>query len=277
MNRNFLLTMLMALLTSIQLSAYSTNNTDDERMDKKAAKMLIVYYSWSNNTRKIANEIHSIVGGDMIEITLTTPYAATTDQQLYPIAQEELRAIDNNGIYPSISTVVENLADYDTVFVGYPLWYSRMATPMQAFLHTHGSQLADKTIVLFCTSASSGISGTIADARRLCPDAGFTEALWIRASLVDNSRGSIVSWLQSIGMDGTTGTIQVKANETQIVTEQTQIHITGEFTAASIWDINGRFIAKTNKRTIDTSKLPSGFYLVIVDTGTRSIVKKIIK
>lgn len=165
-----------------------------------SSRCLVVYYTWSGNSRSLANDIGGILGCDVIQVELTTSYTATTDQELYPIAQAEIAAIDNNGTYPSIKTTVENISDYDVVLVGYPLWYSRMATPMQTFLHNHAEQLAGKTIALFCTSASSGISGTVADARRLCPNSTLTEALWVRSSAISNAHNSIVEWLAEIGV-----------------------------------------------------------------------------
>lgn len=161
---------------------------------------LVVYYTWSGNSRSLANDIAGILNCDAIQVEVTTPYNATTDQQLYPIAQAEIAAIDNNGSYPSISSTVENISSYDAIVVVYPLWYSRMATPMQSFLHSHSSGLEGKTIALVCTSASSGISGTVADARRLCPNSILPEALWIRSSAVGNSHASIVTWLENIGL-----------------------------------------------------------------------------
>lgn len=168
--------------------------------DTGGTNNLVVYYTWSGNSRSLANDIAGILNCDAIQVEVTTPYNATTDQQLYPIAQAEIAAIDNNGSYPSISTTVENISSYDAVVVVYPLWYSRMATPMQSFLHSHSSELRGKTIALVCTSASSGISGTVVDARRLCPNSILPEALWIRSSAVGNSRASIVTWLENIGL-----------------------------------------------------------------------------
>lgn len=163
-------------------------------------RCLVVYYTWSGNSRSLANDMGNILNCDVVQVELTTPYTVTTDQALYPIAQAEIAAIDNNGIYPSIKTTVDNIGEYDTVLVGYPLWYSRMATPMQAFLHNHAEQLSGKTIALFCTSASSSISGTVADARRLCPNSTLTEALWVRSSAVSSAHNSIVEWLAEIGV-----------------------------------------------------------------------------
>ncbi len=91
--------------------------------------------------------------------------------------------------------------DSDGIVVCYPLWYSRMATPMQSFLHAHASQLSGKTLALICTSASSGISQTVADARRLCPNSIIPEALWIRASAIGNAHEEIAQWLTEIGIN----------------------------------------------------------------------------
>lgn len=162
-------------------------------------KYLVVYYTWSNNTEAVANELHSIIGGDLIEVTPSTPY--TTDYNtMLTVGQQELNTIDDSGTYPAINTAVESFNEYDIVFVGYPLWYSRMATPMQSFLHNHASKLSGKRIALFCTSASSSMSGTVADARRLCTDATFLESLRVGSSSVNNAHTSLVNWLSQIGV-----------------------------------------------------------------------------
>lgn len=162
-------------------------------------KYLVVYYTWSNNTEAVANELHSIIGGDLIEVTPSTPY--TTDYNtMLTIGQQELNAIDNSGTYPAINTNIDSFNDYDVVFIGYPLWYSRMATPMQSFLHNHASKLSETRIALFCTSASSGMSGTVTDAHRLCPEATFLENLRIGSSSANNSHDTLVGWLGRIGV-----------------------------------------------------------------------------
>lgn len=163
-------------------------------------RCLVVYYTWSGNSRSLATDMGDILDCDVVQVELTTPYPATTDSELYPIAQAEIAAIDNNGTYPSIKTTIENIGDYDTVLVGYPLWHSRMATPMQAFLHNHAEQLSGKTIALFCTSASSNIESTVADARRLCPNSTLTETLWVRSNAISSAHNSIVEWLVNIGL-----------------------------------------------------------------------------
>lgn len=172
---------------------------ETESQPSDNGKYLVVYYSWSNNTEAVANELHTIVGGDLVEVTPATPY--TTDYNtMLSVGQQEINAIDNSGTYPAINTSVESFEDYDVVFVGYPLWYSRMATPMQAFLHAHAAKLSGKRIALFCTSASSSMAGTVTDARRLCADVTFLESLRVGSSSANNAHTSLVNWLGQIGV-----------------------------------------------------------------------------
>jgi flavodoxin len=159
-------------------------------------KFLTVFYSWSGNSRTIANELKTLINTDIVEVTPQTPYTSNYNQML-DVARAEIRAIDNNKEYPAISTTVSNINSYDTIFIIYPLWWSRMATPIQAFLNNHSSQLRNKTIALICTSGSSGIAQTVADARRICPESVFTEALHIRSSAVNNSKNLLAAWLKN--------------------------------------------------------------------------------
>lgn len=162
---------------------------------------LTVYYSWSGNSRSLATSIHDLVGGDLVEVRPTVAYTTNYDEMLQ-VAPNEVRAIDNSGIYPSISTSIDSFDNYDIVFICTPLWWSRMSTPMQSFLHNHSSTLASKEIALVVTSGSSGISGVVADAKRLCPNSIFVgDPLWVTSSQVNSSHNRIVSWLGTLGIN----------------------------------------------------------------------------
>jgi hypothetical protein len=87
-----------------------------------------------------------------------------------------------------------------------------MATPAQAFLHKHRNKLEGKTIALVCTSGSSGIDGTVADARRICPNSIFPEALHIRSANVANARTLLSQWLEKVNIE--TDTISLTAGNT---------------------------------------------------------------
>ena len=115
-------------------------------------------------------------------------------------SREELAAI-RQGNYPPIKTSIESFDDYDIVFVGYPIWYGSMATPMQTFLHTHASKLAGKRIALFATSGSSGISASVSEARSFCPDATIIDrTLLLTSSILSQMATRVPSWLEEIGV-----------------------------------------------------------------------------
>ena len=85
------------------------------------------------------------------------------------------------------------------MFIGYPIWYSHMATPMQTFLHNHADLLAGKRIALFASSGSSGIDTSERDAATLVPDAVFEESLLLTSSTLGNMATRIPQWLESLG------------------------------------------------------------------------------
>lgn len=116
-------------------------------------------------------------------------------------SQEELAAI-RQGNYPSIKTSVTGFDDYDIIFIGYPIWYSSMATPMQTFLHEHASKLTGKRIALFATSGSSGISASLSEARALCPDAAvIDQTLSLTSSTLSEIESRVIEWLNVIGAE----------------------------------------------------------------------------
>jgi flavodoxin len=156
-------------------------------------KVLVVYYSRSGNTREMANQIHGMVGGDIVELQTVNPYPteyrATTEQ-----ARREL----DSGYKPPLTTKVANLASYDVIFVGSPCWWGTFAAPVKTFLSD--SDLSGKTLVPFITHEGSGLGRAPADMARLCPKATLLEGLAVRGGSVKTARGDVESWLRKIGI-----------------------------------------------------------------------------
>lgn len=166
-------------------------------VDGENGRYLVLYSSRSGNTERMAQTIQSTLDCDMIVVEPEMPYEDDYNAMLNR-AQEELDAI-GQGNYPAISTSVENFDEYDIVFIGYPIWYSHMATPMQTFLYNHANLLAGKRIALFASSGSSGISISERDAATLVPDAMFEESLLLTSSTLGNMETRIPQWLESLG------------------------------------------------------------------------------
>ena len=160
-------------------------------------RYLVLYCSRTGNTEQMAQTIQSALDCDMIVVEPETPYEDDYNAML-DRAQTELDAIEQ-GNYPAITTDVESFDEYDIVFIGYPIWYSHIATPMQAFLHNHADLLAGKRIALFASSGSSGIGTSERDAATLVPDAVFEESLLLTSSTLGNMATRIPQWLESLG------------------------------------------------------------------------------
>ena len=146
------------------------------------ARTLIVYYSFTNNVERIVGELRTLIDADVIEVEPAEKgldYAADN----YAIGSAQIAAIRNNpddaASYPAVDAADVDMAQYSTVIIGAPLWWSQMAAPLQSFLFQHGREMAAKNIGLIVSSASSGISGVENDAKRLIPDGRFlSPSLW---------------------------------------------------------------------------------------------------
>lgn len=162
-------------------------------------RYLVLYSSRTGNTERMAQMIGTTLDCDILEIEPRTAYGNDYNAMLER-AQNELAAI-RQGNYPAIKTSVESFEGYDIVFVGYPIWYGSMATPMQTFLHEHALKLAGKRIALFATSGSSGISTSIGEARSLCTDATIIgQTLLLTSSTLSQMKNRVAVWLDEIGV-----------------------------------------------------------------------------
>ena len=189
------------LVTIIALVSMGCNG-DDVFATAPTGKTLVVYYSFTNNVETIVNSLSGKINADVIEIEPAEEgldYAANN----YAIGSSLIAAIRNNpddpNSYPAIKDVDVDVTVYDNIIVAAPLWWSQMAAPMQTFLFHNGSLMRNKNIALIVSSASSGISGVVSDAKRLIPDGNFLEPnLWIRSSQVGNASALIDQWLNQI-------------------------------------------------------------------------------
>ncbi len=165
-------------------------------------KTLIVYYSYTNNVHTIVSDLSTQIEADRIRVQPAEKgldYAANN----YAIGSAQIQAIRNNPddatSYPAIDPVDVNMANYDCIMIGAPLWWSDMAAPLQTFLFQHGKEMAGKKIGLIVSSASSGISGVESDVKRLIPGGNFlTPSLWIRSSQTAGCHSMIAEWLKNI-------------------------------------------------------------------------------
>lgn len=146
------------------------------------------------NTQYVAYVIQENTGADIFRIEPVTPYPMN-HAELEEVATEEKR----NDAMPEIAAEVENIEQYDTIFLGYPNWYADMPRIIYSFLDQY--DLSGKTIVPFVTSGGSGFSNTISTIADLEPDANvITDGLSISRNVVQDAEADIIEWVEGLGL-----------------------------------------------------------------------------
>jgi len=155
-------------------------------------KILVLYYSRSGNTRAVAEEIHTKVGGDIFQLKTARPYPESYDD-VVEIAKKE----KTSNARPAYAEPVPDLNSFNTVFIGYPCWWGTM--PMVFFTLLGKYPLAGKTIVPFTTHGGSGFGDSLRDLKRLCPKAKILQGLEVRGTAAHSSEDRVSSWLKKLG------------------------------------------------------------------------------
>lgn len=155
-------------------------------------RILIAYFSLSGNTRLIAQDIQGMIGGDLFEIKAERAYGPDFDSAVEQ-AREELRI----NARPKLTAKVENMRDYDVIFVGFPNWVGTM--PMAVFSFLEQYDFSGKTLIPFCTHGTSGVSDTITDFKRLNPQATILEYIDFFRNDVRDAEIPLQNWLKKLG------------------------------------------------------------------------------
>ena len=140
--------------------------------------VLVAYFSHMGNTEAVAEQIAERTGGTLAQIQRAEDYA-----DLQQEAEEEIL----QGVRPEITVSVDNVEEYDTIFVGYSIWWDEAPAMIATFLESY--DFSGKTIVPFCTSASDSIDNSLHIFSELCPEATLAEGL------TANDEADIEPWL----------------------------------------------------------------------------------
>jgi flavodoxin len=157
-------------------------------------KVLVLYYSRTGHTRTVASQIHGLVGGDLIEIQKAEPYPGDCDALVARNAEEQ-----RTGYLPPLRTTIDNIRDYDVVFIGSPLWNVRLTPPVRSFLSSH--DLSGKVIAPFVTYIVSGLGRSRRDIEELCPGSTILDGLAVLGEDADEAKPMVSDWFARIGCD----------------------------------------------------------------------------
>lgn len=157
-------------------------------------KTLVVYFSATGTTKPLAEYAAEILNADLYEIVPEDPYTEE-DLAYYTNGRADQEQNDSSA-RPVISGGVENMAEYDTILLGYPVWHGQAPRIVSTFLESY--DFSGKTIIPFCTSHSSGIGSSADNLHPLCSDS--TEWLEGRRFAGGTSRATMEEWLNDTGI-----------------------------------------------------------------------------
>ena len=164
---------------------------DKKQQVKKADKTLVVYYSYTDDTRKLAKMMHEKVGGDILEIQ---PLELYPDD--YNAAFAQGRKEVEERIKPKLNNNFKDISEYGTIYLGSPIWFGTIAPPVASFLY--GQSLAGKTIVPFFTYDGLGVGQSNEEIARLSPNAKVAEGFAIKRTEVGKAGEALDKWLNGI-------------------------------------------------------------------------------
>ncbi len=167
-------------------------------------KILIVYWSRTNNTKAIAEIIQHNVGGTLVALELEKPYPANYRQTVQQVVKE-----NETNYLPPLKTKIDAIEKYDIVFLGFPTWDMQMPPPMKSFLHQYN--LSGKTIVPFNTNAGYGVGSSFETVKDLCAKSKVLEGFEMKGGIerdgiyfaikdekAKEAETEVIKWLQKI-------------------------------------------------------------------------------
>lgn len=164
-----------------------TKPTPQPEPDKPSkSNILVAYFSCTNTTEGIAKTIADETGGTLYEIIAAEPYTED-DLKYYTNGRADKEQADAS-CRPAISGTVSDMSSYDTVFIGYPIWWGKEPMIIRTFLESYN--LKGKKIVPFCTSGGSGISGSMKGIKASAKGAKVVTG----KDLTDSSAKSVKNW-----------------------------------------------------------------------------------
>ena len=172
-------------------------------------KALIVYLSRTKNTEALAKMVQEKVGGDLVALELQTPYPENYQAIVRQVDQE-----NQDGYLPPLKTQVENIGQYDVIFVGFPTWDMQLPPPIKSFLNQYHADLNGKMIVPFNNNAGYGMGQSLAQFNQYCRGCQIMQSIELRGGIerdgilfvmegerANQAKNEIAQWLQDLSVN----------------------------------------------------------------------------
>lgn len=174
---------LLSMSRSAQPATEAQQDVLGQPVAKNGQKVLVAYFSWGGNTRKVAWKIHDLVGGDLYEIKPEKAYPTEYGQTVDVVKVEK-----TTNARPRLAGALPDLQGYDVIILGYPIWWH--IEPMIVKTFVESADLRGKVILPFATSGSSDVKESVEDLRKTLP------GVEVRDGLLANISSNIKPWLE---------------------------------------------------------------------------------
>ena len=180
--------------TAEQMRALLGDHAVTLTLSADSSRTLVVVFSCTGNTRTLAEYAAEILSADLYEIEAEQPY--TEADLAYYTGGRCDREQDDPSVRPAISNLPESIDQYDTIIIGHPIWHGQAPMIIRTFLECY--DFSGKTLVTFCTSASSGLGSSAKNLYPLVPDT----ITWLESRRFPASatKDDLAAWLNSIGL-----------------------------------------------------------------------------
>lgn len=188
-----------------------------DKMKDNKTKSIVLYYSQTGTTQKAAQTFAELLGADIARIEVQDPYEGSYQETLARVREE----MAGNRL-PALKDLTVDLSGYDTVFLGYPIWFGTYALPISSLVS--GNDFAGKKIVPFCTFGSGGLEMSTNDLRKALPKAEILSGYGVRTARIDKAPAEIEHFLKANGyMEGEYETYPDYSQQQPVTEEETAI------------------------------------------------------
>lgn len=168
-------TVLVAMAALMAVASYAQKKSASESVGTKS---LVLYYSQTGATKAVADELKVQLGADIDSIVAENPYLGTFEETMKRCQQEMA-----GSVLPTLKPLNADIAKYDTIYLGYPVWFGTFARPMISYLKN--TSLEGKVVIPFCTFGSGGLTETTAELKKVQPNATIMEGYGVRNARID--------------------------------------------------------------------------------------------
>lgn len=176
-------------------STAPTDSSSTPDNEEGSLKVLVAYFSATGTTEGVAEHIANGLNAELYEIVPEQPYTSADLDWNDNDSRSTIEMNDPNA-RPAISGSVENMEQYDVVFIGYPIWWYDAPRIVSTFMESY--DFSGKTIVPFCTSGGSGIGSSASNLEKLTSNAEWLDGQHLNGS---DSQDEVMEWVNSLGLD----------------------------------------------------------------------------